>query len=64
LTRCILGWKITWARTAQEIQQIVDDAPKSKMYHSDGWDAYASLWYHMGQYQVSEGKSNTYAEST
>ena len=48
-------------RTSEVIQQIVDDAPKAKEYFSDGWEAYASLWYHMGQYQVSEGKSDTYS---
>ena len=52
---------MAWERTAQVIQQLVDDAPKAKEYFSDGWDAYASLWYHLGQYQVSEGKSDTYS---
>ena len=60
-TRCILGWKVAWERTAGVIQQLVDDAPKAREYFSDGWEAYASLWYHLGQYQVSEGKSDTYS---
>jgi IS1 family transposase len=61
LTRCILGWQIAWERTAEVIQHMVDEAPKAKMYHSDGWDTYASLWYHLGHYQVSEGKADTYS---
>jgi len=56
-----LGWKVVWERTSEVIQQIVDDAPKAKEYFSDGWEAYASLWYHLGQYQVSQGKSDTYS---
>ena len=60
-TRCILGWKVAWERSAETIQQIVDDAPKAKEYFSDGWEAYAMLWYHLGYYQVSVGKSDTYS---
>jgi IS1 family transposase len=56
-----LGWKVVWQRTSDAIQQMVDDAPKAKEYYSDGWEAYASLWYHMGDYQVSAGKSDTYS---
>jgi len=56
-----LGWKVVWERTSEVIQQIVDDAPKAHEYFSDGWEAYASLWYHLGQYQVSQGKSDTYS---
>ncbi len=50
-----------WERTSTIIQSIVDEAPKAKEYFSDGWEAYASLWYHLGQYQVSDGKTDTYA---
>ena len=60
-TRCVLGWKVVEERTSEVIQQLVDDALKAKHYFSDGWEAYASLWYHLGQYQVSTGKSDTYS---
>ena len=60
-TRCVLGWKVVGERTSEVIQQLVDQTPKAKQYFSDGWDAYASLWYHLGQYQVSEGKADTYS---
>lgn len=60
-TRCILGWKVVWERTSEVIQQIVDEAPKAKTYFSDGWEAYASLWYHLGRYEVSQGKTDTYS---
>ena len=56
-----MGWKVVWERTSAIIQSIVDEAPKAKEYFSDGWEAYASLWYHLGQYQVSQGKSDTYS---
>ena len=60
-TRCILGWKVVWERTSEVIQQMVDEAPKAKTYFSDGWEAYASLWYHFGRYEVSEGKTDTFS---
>ena len=60
-TRCILGWVVVWERTQQAIQLMVDDAPKSKWYFSDGFDAYAGLWYHYGRYEVSQGKNDTYS---
>src|SRR5829696_5069327 len=60
-TRCLLGWAVVWERTQEAIQQLVDEAPKAKWYYSDGFDAYAHLWYHFGRYEVSEGKSDTYS---
>jgi len=56
-----LGWKVAWECTPEVIQQIVDEAPKAKVSSSDGWEAHASLWYHLIQYQVSQGKSDTYS---
>ena len=50
-----------WERTQDAIQQMVDEAPKAKWYYSDGFDAYARLWYHFGRYEVSGGKSDTYS---
>jgi transposase InsO family protein len=29
-TRCILGWAVVWTRTQEAIQQVVDQAPKTK----------------------------------
>src|SRR6266545_1614850 len=60
-THCLLGWAVVWERTQEAIQQIVDEAPKAKWYDSDGFDAYARLWFHFGRYEVSEGKSDTYS---
>jgi len=48
-------------RTQQDIQNMVDDAPKAKWYYSDAFDAYDRLWYHFGRYEVSEGKTDTYS---
>jgi len=52
---------VVWERTQQAIQDMVDAAPKSKRYYSDAFDAYYRLWYHMGQYEVSQGKTDTYS---
>jgi hypothetical protein len=56
-----LGWKIVWERTRDDLQTVVDDAPKAKWYFSDAFDTYASLWFHFGRYEVSQGKSETFS---
>ena len=60
-TRCILGWAVVWTRTQAAIQQMIDGAPKAKWYYSDGLDAYQWLWYHLGRYEVSNAKADTYS---
>ena len=60
-TRCFLGCRLVWERTKDQIQALVDVAPKAKWYYSDGFDAYQWLWYHFGRYEVSLGKSETYS---
>ena len=52
---------MVWERTQEAIQLMVDDAPKAKWYFSDGFEAYARLWYHFGRYEVSQGKTDTYS---
>ena len=56
-----MGWKVVPDRTQQDLQDIVDAAPKSKRYYSDAFRTYYRLWYHTGQYEVSDGKSDTYS---
>jgi IS1 family transposase len=56
-----LGWKVVWERTQQALQDMVDEAPKAQCYYSDAFDAYYRLWYHLGRYQVSHGKTDTYS---
>jgi IS1 family transposase len=56
-----LGFKIVWERTRDDLQAVVDDGPKAKWYFSDAFEPYASLWYHYGRYEVSQGKSETYS---
>jgi hypothetical protein len=55
------GLKSGWGTHSKIIQQLVDESPKAREYFSNGWEAYASLWYHVGQYQASQGKSDTYS---
>ena len=52
---------MVWERTQQAIQDVVDEAPKAKCYYSDAYDAYDRLWYHLGRYEVSQGKNDTYS---
>jgi insertion element IS1 protein InsB len=52
---------VVWERTQQVIQDMVDEAVKAKQYHSDAFDTYDRLWYHFGQYEVSDGKADTFS---
>lgn len=61
VTRCFLGFQVVWQRTQAAIQEMVDEAPKAKRYYSDAFDAYDRLWYHLGAYEVSKGKADTYS---
>ena len=60
-TRCFLGWKLVWERTETSMQEMVDEAAKAKQYYSDAFPLYDNLWYHCGQYAISEGKTETYS---
>jgi len=48
-------------RTLPAIQEIVDNAPKTKQHYSDAFDSYDRLWYQLGRFQVPEGKTDTYS---
>ena len=52
---------MVWERTQHAIQEVVDEAPKAKCYYSDAYEAYDRLWYHLGRYEVSQGKNDTYS---
>ena len=60
-TRCFLGFKVVWHRTQQAFQHLVDFAPKASQYYSDAYDSYSRLWYHGGQYHLSDGKRDTFS---
>jgi len=60
-TRCVVGWSVVWTRTQEALQHMVDEEPKANWYYSDGFDAYQSLWYHFGRYDVPVGKADTYS---
>jgi hypothetical protein len=40
---------------------LLDDAPKAKWHYCDGFDVYQWLWYHLGWYEISKSKSETYS---
>ena len=52
-TRCLLGWNVVRGHTKLAIQDMVDDAPKAKVYSSDALDAYGRLWHHFSRCGVS-----------
>jgi IS1 family transposase len=52
---------VVWERTIEKMQQVVDQGPAAKMYHSDAFPIYNLLGYYPGRYTVSEGKTDTYS---
>ena len=40
---------------------MVDEAAKTKQYFSDAFPIYDRLWYHYGQYAITEGKTEMYS---
>jgi IS1 family transposase len=52
---------VAWERTQHTLQEVVDQAPKAKCYYSDAFEGYYRLWYHLGRYEVSQGKADTYS---
>jgi IS1 family transposase len=40
---------------------MVDQAPKTKSYYSYAFDAYHRLWYHLGAFEISQGKAGIYS---
>ena len=60
-TRCILGWRVLWERSADDLQGVVDDAPPAHHYFSDGFNVYPTLMYAPGKHTVASGKSQTFS---
>ena len=45
LPRQIVGFDVARDKSPERIQRIVDDAPESKKYYSDGWSGYIDVVY-------------------
>jgi IS1 family transposase len=59
-THCIVGWTLALHRPFEILQDVVDQAPHASHYYSDGWAAYADVYYHGGAFQAVLDKSQTY----
>lgn len=59
-TSCILGWVVELARTENDLQAMVDDAPQAAYYFSDLFAPYRNLIYTPGRHTPMPDKSETY----
>jgi len=59
-TSCILGWGVDTHRSEEQLQQMVDDAPKAAFYFSDLFATYRCLIYYPGRHTPMPDKSETY----
>ena len=48
-----------WARDADTLQKVVDEAPPARRYFSDGFNVYPTLLYVPGRHAVAPGESET-----
>ena len=48
-----------YSNGSEELQKVVDSAPKAKVYHSDGWSGYKGVEY-SGEHEAHLDKSETY----
>ena len=57
--RQIGGYHAEWSNGSEELQEVVDSAPKAEIYHSDGWSGYKGVSYG-GEHRAHLDKSETY----
>jgi len=57
--RQIGGFGVEWSNGSEELQEVVDSAPKADIYHSDGWSGYKGVAYG-GEHQAHLDKTETY----
>src|SRR5574341_1030952 len=60
LTRCIVGWAVSFDRSEEVIQNVVDAAPPARWYYSDGFPGYECLIY-PGIHLMIDDKSQTFS---
>jgi insertion element IS1 protein InsB len=56
-----VGWSVVEVRDGDALQEVVDQAPASPRYFSDGFCVYQALMYAPGKHEVAPGKSETYS---
>ena len=57
--RQIGGYQAETSNGSEELQEVVDTAPRAEIYHSDGWSGYKGVSY-SGEHQAHLDKSETY----
>ncbi len=60
-THTIVGWSVCAERTLEILQSVIDCAPHSENYYTDGFLMYQDLSY-WGRHTMLKDKSETYSE--
>ena len=64
-TRCILAWKVSTRRRANEFQEMLAESVQGHDYYSDAYEAYKGVLYWPVIHHPMKDKSETYSvEST
>lgn len=56
-----MSWRVVTERTAEVVQDMLDEVPDSFQYCTDGFSIYVGRNYHRGWHLVAHGKSQTYS---
>lgn len=59
-TRCVVGWTLTYERSTEVLQDMLDQSPWAKHYFSDAFFLYQSAVY-AGTHRALANKSQTYS---
>ena len=57
--RKLIGFDIAWDKSTERLQNLVDNSPRAKQYHSDGYISYREIIY-WGKFHHHFDKSETY----
>ena len=60
-TRCILSWRVVYARTGAVVQEMIHESVQGHTYFSDAFSAYQTALYWPADHYPMDDKSETYS---
>ena len=58
-TRCILSWRVVYARTGAVVQEMIHESVQGHTYFSDAFSAYRTALYWPADHYPMDDKSET-----
>ena len=60
-TRCILSWRVVYARTGTVVQEMLHESVPGQSYFSDAFEAYQTALYWPAGHYAMDDKSETFS---